>query len=159
MRRSAILAAAVGAAAPLAATAPTVAPAKAPAPSGVVFGGHTAQSWPIVVEVSRNGRQVVRVDVGLQLKCTPSGAALNLRDGFRRLPLSLTGSFKASFTSNPFDVGNGHTAVAISAVKGKLNVARTSGVGTWSLQIVEKDASGATVDTCSSGLVTWKVKQ
>jgi hypothetical protein len=45
-------------------------------------------------------------------------------------------------------------------IKGKLNAARTSGTGTWSLNVVVHDAAtGAVVDNCQSGKVTWKVKQ
>jgi hypothetical protein len=132
--------------------------AKAPPPSGVVFGGRTAQSWPIAIEVSKDARQVVRADVGLHLKCT-SGSAANQSDSYRRLPLSTTGRFSASFADNGVDIGNGQKADVAGSMKGKLNARRTSGTGTWSLKFVVHDATGAVMDTCDSGVVTWKVKQ
>jgi hypothetical protein len=132
--------------------------AKTAVPSGVVFGGRTAQSWPIVIEVSKDARQVVRADVGLRLQCT-SGDFTNQSDNYRKLPLSTTGRFSASFAQNGIDVGNGQKADFAGSMKGKLNARRTSGTGTWSLKFVVHDGTGAVVDTCDSGVVTWKVKQ
>jgi hypothetical protein len=132
--------------------------AKTPAPAGVVFGGRTAQSWPIAVEVSKDGRQVVRADVGLHLACTAGGSA-NQFDNYRKLPLSTTGSFSSNFAQNGIDVGEGQKADFTGSMKGKLNARRTSGTGTWSLKFVVHDATGAVTDTCDSGVVTWKVKQ
>jgi hypothetical protein len=132
--------------------------AKTPAPPGVVFGGRTAQSWPIAIEVSKDARQVVRADVGLHLQCT-AGGGVNQFDNYRKLPLSATGSFSSSFAQNGVDVGSGQKADFAGSMKGKLNARRTSGTGTWSLKFVVHDATGAVVDTCDSGVVTWKVKQ
>jgi hypothetical protein len=132
--------------------------AKAPAPAGAVFGGRTAQSWPIAIEVSKDLRQVVRADVGLHLRCIAGGFS-NQIDNYRKLPLSATGSFSSSFSQNGVDVGNGIKADFAGSMKGKLNARRTSGTGTWSLKFAVHDATGAVTDTCDSGLVTWKVKQ
>ena len=132
--------------------------AKTPAPPGVVFGGRTAQSWPIAVEVSKDARQVVREDVGLHLQCT-SGMFTNQFDNYKTLPLSTTGSFSANFAQSAVDVGNGQKADFSGSMKGKLNARRTSGTGTWSLKFIVHDPTGAVVDTCDSGVVTWKVKQ
>jgi hypothetical protein len=132
--------------------------AKTPAPPGVVFGGRTAQSWPVAIEVSKDARQVVRADVGLHLQCT-TGMSINTPDNYKRLPLSTTGGFGTSFAQNGVDFGNGQKADIAGSVKGQLNPRRTSGTGTWSLKIVIHDATGVVVDTCDSGLKTWKVKQ
>jgi hypothetical protein len=132
--------------------------AKSPAPPGVVFGGRTAQSWPIAIEVSKDARQVVRADAGVHLQCT-AGGVINQSDFYKQLPLSTTGSFRSGFFQNGVDIGNGQKADVAGSMKGKLNARRTSGTGTWSLKFVVHDATGAVVDTCDSGLVTWKVKQ
>jgi len=132
--------------------------AKTPAPPGVVFGGRTAQSWPIDIEVSKDGRQVVRTDAGVHLQCT-SGSVINQSDFYKKLPLSTTGGFSSGFSQNGVDIGNGQRADVAGSMKGKLNARRTSGTGTWSLKFVVHDATGAVVDTCDSGVVTWKVKQ
>jgi hypothetical protein len=60
---------------------------------------------------------------------------------------------------NGVDIGNGQKADVAGSMKGKLNARRTSGTGTWSLKFVVHDATGAVVDTCDSGVVTWKLKQ
>ena len=132
--------------------------AKTPVPPGVVFGGRTQQSWPIAIEVSKDARQVVRADVGLHLQCT-TGMFINTADNYKQLPLSTTGRFGRSFAQNGIDFGNGQKADIAGSIKGKLNARRTSGTGTWSLKFVIHDATGAIVDTCDSGLKTWKVKQ
>ena len=132
--------------------------AKTPVQPGVVFGGRTMQSWPIVIEVSKDARQVVRADVGLHLQCT-TGMFINTPDNYRQLPLSTTGRFGTSFANNGVDFGNGQKADIAGSVKGQLNARRTSGTGTWALKIVIHDATGAAVDTGDSGLKTWKVKQ
>jgi hypothetical protein len=132
--------------------------AKTPAPPGVVFGGRTAQGWPIAIEVSKDDRQVVRADVGLRLQCTAGGFS-NLPDDRTKLPLSTTGRFSSGFSQNGLDLGNGQKADVAGSMKGKLNARRTSGTGTWSLRFVLHDATGAVIDTCDSGVVTWKVKQ
>jgi hypothetical protein len=132
--------------------------AKTPAVAGVVFGGRTAQSWPVAIEVSKDARQVVRADVGLHLQCT-TGMSINTPDNYKQLPLSTTGRFGTSFAQNGVDFGNGQKADIAGSVKGQLNARRTSGTGTWSLKIVIHDATGAVIDTCDSGLKTWKVKQ
>jgi hypothetical protein len=132
--------------------------AKTPAPPGVVFGGRTAQGWPIAIEVSKDARQVVREDVALRTPCT-SGTVSIQADNYIKLPLSTTGSFSGRFIDNAVDVGNGQKGDFSGSMKGKLNARRTSGTGTWSLKLVVHDATGAIVDTCDSGVVTWKVKQ
>jgi hypothetical protein len=132
--------------------------AKTPPPPGVVFGGRTAQGWPIVVEVSKDARQVVREDVALRAPCT-SGTVSIQADNYIKLPLSTTGSFSGRFIQNAAEVGNGQRGDFSGSMKGKLNARRTSGTGTWSLKVVVHDATGAVVDTCDSGVVTWKVKQ
>ena len=132
--------------------------AKTPVPAGVVYGGRTAQGWAIAIQVSKDARQVVRADVGMRLQCM-SGGFTNDSDSYIKLPLSTSGSFSASFSHQTVDFGDGHKAEYSGKMKGKLNARRTSGTGTWSLKYVERDATGAVVDTCDSGTVTWKVKQ
>jgi hypothetical protein len=132
-----------------------------PPPPGVVFGGRTAQSWPIVIEVSHDGRQVVRAAVALDVKCAISGSTSAWSDRYQHVPLSAAGSFSASFGPSPnITLASGQKGDVSGRVKGKLNARRTSGSGTWSFDVVVHDpATGAVVDNCHSGNVTWKVKQ
>ena len=160
MRRSLVLltaaAAAVMSLAGIASAQPT---AKTPAPPGVVFGGRTAQAWPIAIEISHDGHQVVRADIALSVKCGTLATSV-FHDSYARIPLSAAGSFSSSFGPETFDFAPGQKGDLTGKLKGKLNARRTSGTGTWSLNVVVHDAAtGALVDTCRSGNVTWKIKQ
>jgi hypothetical protein len=158
MLRSIVLITAVAAASltGIAAAQPT---AKTPAPAGVIFGGRTAQSWPIAIETSHDGHQIVRADIALSVKCGTAATSV-YHDSYVHIPLSATGSFSSSFGPQSFDFAPGQKGDLSGKIKGKLNARRTSGSGTWSLSVVVKDAAtGAVVDNCQSGNVTWKVKQ
>jgi hypothetical protein len=133
---------------------------KPPAP-GVVLGGRTAQSWPIVIEVSHDGRQVVRADVALDVKCAVSGSTSAWSDRYQRVPISATGRFSSSFGPTPdITLASGQKGDVSGRLKGKLNARMTAGTGTWSFDVVVHDpTTGAVVDNCHSGNVTWRVKQ
>ena len=159
MRRFLVLLIAVAAVVSLAGIASARPTAKTPAPPGVVFGGRTAQAWPIAIEVSHDGHQVVRGDVALSVKCTTAATSV-YHDSYAHIPLSATGSFSSSFGPETFDFAPGQKGDLTGKIKGKLNARRTSGTGTWSLTVVVHDATtGAVVDNCQSGNVTWKIKQ
>jgi hypothetical protein len=161
MRRSIVLLIAVAVAVSLTGIASARPRAKKPQPPGVVFGGQTAQRWPIVLEVSHDGRQVVRIDAALDVKCVTTGATSVFSDGYQHVPLSATGSFTSSFgPSTNVTLLSGQKGDLSGRIKGKLNARGTSGSGTWSLDVVVHDpTTGAVVDNCHSGNVTWKVKQ
>jgi hypothetical protein len=158
MRRLIVLLAAVVTVVPPTGIASARPAAKRPAPPGVVFGGRTAQAWPIAIQVSHDGHQVVRADIALSVKCTTAATSV-FHDSYVHIPLSSTGSFSSSFGPETFDFAPGQKGDLTGRVKGKLNARRTSGTGTWALNVVVHDAlTGAVVDNCQSGTVTWKVK-
>lgn len=159
MRRSIVLLIAVAVAVSLTGIASARPTAKQPVSPGVVFGGRTAQAWPIAIEVSRDGHQVVRADVALNVKCGTLATTI-FPDSYAHVPLSAAGSFSSSFGPETIDFAPGQKGDLTGKIKGKLNARRTSGSGTWSLNVVVHDATtGAVVDNCRSGNVTWKVKQ
>ena len=41
---------------------------------------------------------------------------------------------------------------------GRFNKARTRVSGTWTFKATFRDAAGAVVDTCDSGIVNWSAK-
>jgi len=132
--------------------------ASAKAPTGLVFGGLTAQSWPIVVALNRARNRVDQVVLGLDMTCT-SGDAFSTNDGFQRLRLSKTGRFGASVGPERIDAG-GSPADVESRVIGRMATGRSSMRGIWSLKVTLYDPTGATVvDTCESGLVRWTARQ
>jgi hypothetical protein len=146
------------------ATSLTVAPSEAgsarigKAAPGVVYGGVTPQNWPVVIEVSKDKRKVVRASIGLLLTCT-SGVSFGFPDAYRRVPLSKKGRFNASFGPMPIAHADGTSTDLQGSVTGATNANRTTMSGTWQVTGVDHDAAGAVTDTCDSGKVAWKAKQ
>jgi hypothetical protein len=129
------------------------------APVGQVFGGKTSKGWPVVVEVSKDGKKVVQALAGVEMPCT-SGMSVMIPDSYPRLPLSKKGAFSATF--GPLQLGttpDGQKIMGQGAITGSRNAAATKMKGTWKLTLTMVDAAGATADTCDSGAVTWTAKQ
>jgi hypothetical protein len=131
--------------------------AKAAAVTGTVLGGRTSQRWPIVVELSKNGRQVVSISAGVRLACT-AGGMVNVPDSYEKLTVSASGKFSASFGPVTQRHPNGTTTDFEGSVSGTLNKARTKVSGTWQLKGTDHDAAAAVTDTCDSGSVSWSAK-
>jgi hypothetical protein len=148
--------AAHGAPAPRHLTAHAAASAKAP--SGVVFGGITPQSWPVVVALDKARNRVDRVAIGLDMTCT-SGDSFGTNDGFQKLKLSRRGRFTTTYGPQRIDAG-GVPADVESKVVGRMSSDRGSMRGVWSLKITIYEPTGTTaLDTCDSGLVRWTATQ
>ena len=126
-------------------------------PPGVVFGGLTSQSTPIVLETSKTGRQVVRAVVGLRLSCASGGIDREF-DGYVKLTVK-NRKFGASFGPVVQRNDDGTTIDAEGSIAGSFNRARTKATGTWRLKLTFHDAAGAVTDTCDSGSVSWSAKQ
>ena len=151
------LAAGVALAVPLAAPASTHT-ASTSAVSGVVLGGLTAQNWPVMIELSKNGRRVVQAVAGLRLTCT-SGAFVNVPDGYRGMAVSKSRKFSFKFGPMTERNADGTTVDFEGSISGSLNKARSKATGRWQLKVTERDAAGNVTDTCDSGAVTFSVKQ
>jgi hypothetical protein len=134
------------------------APGQGAVAAGVVYGGLTSQRHPIVLEVSRNGREVVRAAIAIRLQCTSGGGA-TVPDGYTRLTLTAGGRFRASFGPNVTRNDDGTTTDWEGSVRGAFNASRTRASGTWQLQATDRDAAGAVTDTCNSGSIAWRAKQ
>jgi hypothetical protein len=127
-------------------------------PGGAVFGGVTPQGWPVVVALNQARNRVDRVAIGLDMTCT-SGDSFGTSDRFQALKLSRKGRFSTTFGPQRIDAG-GVPADVESRVVGRMSADRASVRGIWSLRITLYDpATAAVVDTCESGLVSWKARQ
>ena len=144
-----VVAVAVLAAVPLTAVA---------AVGGTVFGGSTAQDFPVVIETSKNGRTVTKATIAIRLTCT-SGATIVVPDRYPKLSINKKRKFGASFGPATNRNDDGTTIDFEGTISGTFNKPRTSASGTWSFKGTERDAAGAVTDTCDSGSVTWKAKQ
>jgi hypothetical protein len=160
LRRAGVLAIAILASAPLAATA---APAHRStlarsATAGASYGGLTSQDFPVIVEVNKTRRKVVRTVIAIRLTCT-SGGFVTTPDTYGRLPIGKTGKFSMSFGPETQRNDDGTTTDFEGSVSGAFNSDRTKVSGTWSYKATDHDASGAITDTCDSGSVDWSAKQ
>jgi secreted PhoX family phosphatase len=132
---------------------------------GFVYGGVTASEFPVVIELSKSRKKVVRASIGLDLKCQTPGGDLMLPDSFKNIPIA---GGKFSSTYGPQDVpGDALTPISklvvTGSITGKVNKAKTTVKGTWRQKVVAiaaSDPTGATIlDTCDSGVVSYSAKQ
>jgi hypothetical protein len=146
-------------AAPVAAIADTdrMSRARAAATTGAVYGGFSAQDYPVVVEMNKSRRRVVRIGIGIRLECT-SGGVFTVADRYGDVKADKRGRFKSSFSdTNRND--DGTTFDREGSVSGTLNKARTKITGKWTLKVTDRDAAGAVTDTCEATNISWSAKQ
>ncbi len=129
-------------------------------PTGVMFGGVTAVGAPVVVQVSANGREIVRATIALQQKCQPSGATFLVPDSWTHLPIKANGAFQVSEEWSAALTEPPVTGVTNTGqLSGSFNRAMTSLTASWSLLSVFNGATGASVDRCDSGAVSFTAIQ
>jgi hypothetical protein len=135
--------------------------AKHPVPAGVVFGGVTSTHAPVVIEVSRDGREVVRATMAVPVQCQMTGQAANptlfLPVDYTHVPISATGAFHEGQEKTESEAGN--TTTVTGRLSGAFNRAGTLVTGTWSLAFVVHDGTGAVVGQCDSGAVSFTAIQ
>jgi hypothetical protein len=141
------------------AAAPALAAGTARSPSpGHVYGGVTPQNWPIVVDVNKAGTSVTRIVIGLDMTCT-SNENFGTTDGFTDVKFNSKSRFKTSFGPQRIDAA-GVPADIQGAITGRRSKDKRSIKGTWNYKVTFYDAAGANVvDSCDSGLVSWKAEQ
>ena len=121
------------------------------------YGGTTAQGFPVVVDLSATGRQVVRAVAGIRMTCT-SGGVFTLPDSYVRVSVSKTGRFRAAFGPLTDRNSDGTTTDFQGSMTGAFNAARSKVSGKWSLTATLHDATGAMTDTCTMS-TSWTAKQ
>jgi hypothetical protein len=132
--------------------------ARSTAAAGAVYGGITPQSFPVVIELSKNRREVVRAAIALRMPCTAGGVSVQ-PDRYNKLTVSKKGKFSASFGPTVNRNDDGTTTDFEGSMSGKANAARTLLSGKWQLKLTQHDVSGAVTYTCDSGSVSWKANQ
>jgi hypothetical protein len=132
--------------------------ARTAAATGVVYGGRTPDDWPVVVELSRNRRQVVQALVGLELNCT-SGRVIYLRDLWVSMDVSRKRKFGATTGVITRRNDDGTSTDVESTISGALNRARSKVSGRWRLKLTVYSSAGEVIDACDSGSVRWSAKQ
>jgi hypothetical protein len=125
---------------------------------GTVYGGATAQQFPVVIGTSKNGRKVVNAHIAIRLTCT-SGATVTLPDSYGGLSVNKKRKFGSAFGPETNRNPDGTTTDLQGTMTGAFNKARTKVSGKWTYTWTDHDATGAVTDTCDSGSVSWKAKQ
>jgi hypothetical protein len=153
------------AAGPVAVAHGAAAKTKAKVVQGVFYGGVTAQDYPVVLQLSKTGRQVVKANIVLDLKCKAPPEA-SLPDSYTKLPINAEGKFSytAPVTRIPANPPAGTPALDVSGtITGQVDKAKTRIKGTWQLKVVAYDSMDPTgkgvLDTCDSGVLHYTARQ
>jgi hypothetical protein len=133
--------------------------AKRPALAGVMFGGVTSTHAPVVIHVSRDGREVVEATMAVPclFSLPVPGITLPVPNYYAHLSISATGAFQEKTERTESEAGQ--TATVTGRISGQFNRAMTSVTGTWSLAIVDHGATGAVEGQCDSGSVSFTAIQ
>ena len=123
--------------------------------TGVVYGGLTSNEWPVVVEVTRDGRRIKRVVGGIFAACTQGGYHA-FPSQWTDLRISRRGAFKASYYDT--DVEEGTETTWSETFVGKFNRARTQLTATWRSSTTFRMPDG-TVDVCDTGSLRVTARQ
>ena len=120
----------------------------------MMLGGLSSKSWPVVVAIAGDLRQISYAAIGLDMTCT-SGDQFALSDGVIRLPIAQNGNVAATrqIPAQPAVSGVSLTG-GTQSFTGKLNRKRLTLRGTWRLHLDFQLADG-TADHCDSGRVSF----
>jgi hypothetical protein len=110
---------------------------------GGMYAAVRDDGLPVAIQVSRDGREVVRMAAAVPLRCQPSGNILVLPAAFAHVPISGSGAFHASAEAHEGEV------TLVGSVTGRFNPAMTAVATTWTMKVTLPNAGGS--DTCESG--------
>ena len=142
---------------PMAGTALAAEPeASASAGSVLVLGGVTRQHLPVVVELSRNGRQIKRASAAISMDCS-AGEDIVISDVWTAVRVSKRGAFRTTYRDT-YKADDGTRVQASDSFVGKVNRRRTAIRGRWSLRLVFTKPDGA-LNSCDSGSVSVSARR
>jgi hypothetical protein len=118
---------------------------------GRVYAGRTSDDGPVVIERSRDGRRVDSVWMSWSADCQ-SGGSFDIGDDFVHFPVSRAGRFGNAF-DQPFTLDGGATRTFAYQLGGQVGASRAS--GTFRVIVTDKEAAGATTDSCDSTQLRW----
>jgi hypothetical protein len=120
-----------------------------------VYGGMTSNGWPVIAEVSRDGRRLRRIVGAIAADCS-QGGGYTIPAQWRDLRISRSGAFRASYEDT--DVADGVEITLSETLTGKLNRARTRITAVWRAAASYRAPDG-TVDVCDSGALRVTLRQ
>ena len=115
--------------------------------STVLYGGTTSNGWPVIAEVTPNGRLIKRIVGGIDADCS-QGGVFSFPSTWRNVPVSRGGAFKASYHDT--DSAEGVEVTMSETLAGRLNRAHTRVSATWRSTTTFRQPDG-TVDVCDTG--------
>ena len=118
------------------------------------LGGLTSKGWPVYIQLSANGRQIVRALAGIEAPCS-KGGAFAFPDKWTRVPVR-NRRFRTAFRDSFLDEGRQVDVEGTFA--GRVNRKRTVVSGTWSSKAAFHEADGS-VDTCDSGVLKYTARR
>jgi hypothetical protein len=121
-------------------------------PAGVTYGGKTSAKWPVMLQLSHDGRQVTYAVAAWNAQCT-DGPYSDYEE-FGHIPVSARGTFSKAYDSG--DVQNGSaTAHFAGSISGKVNKRRSKIRGTVRVMQSYKDPSSGVDSTCDTGALAY----
>ena len=124
--------------------------------AGGVFGGFTAQRWPVVLTLSRSGRRITVAAAAIEARCAAGGETV-LPESYRAVRVGRSGAFRESFR-DAFR-NEGQLFEVAGSLRGRFNRARTRVRGAWRVQFAVEDLATRAVDRCDSGPVGFSVRE
>jgi hypothetical protein len=127
-------------------------PALAKPAADVTYGGKTSAKWPVMLQLSRDGRQVAYAVAAWSAQC--SSGSLSNHEEFEHLPVSAAGKFSSSYDTGDYQKGSATLHFAAS-LTGKINKRRSSITGTVRVMSSVKDPANGVDETCDTGTVKY----
>jgi hypothetical protein len=160
LKRNATKCLALSAALGLAATPVAVAASKPVVPKkGAAFVGVSAQKsgnlgLPLDIRVSKNGQTMSRFDIEWTSACTGTGGQGSYGGLSVTLNKPIVKSVFTDMSTFSKTFSNGDKGAFVTKLYGKWTDPLRA-AGTFRVTVVITDTTGATVDSCDSGVVTW----
>jgi hypothetical protein len=121
---------------------------------GRVFAGLTADSRPVVLELSPDRRRVSHLRVSaVAADCQPDGYWW-IGDDLTDFPVGGSSAFGDVFDMGPFNHQDGTKTSVHYEISG--TVGRTSAGGRYAATVTDSDASGAATATCTVPSTRWR---
>jgi hypothetical protein len=121
-----------------------------------VLGGVTAEGWPVVFRISKDGRTLLLASIGVDMHCT-SGEHYSTYDGWRKAPIGAHGRLALDGTMPLNTYSDGSSLSESDTVRATVSAKRDRLSGTWDLHDTWIAANG-THDSCDSGPVRFTAR-
>jgi hypothetical protein len=142
----------LGLIAALAAAAAIAPAAQARRAADVTYGGPTSAKWPVMLQLSRDGRQVAYAVAAWTTQCT--NGRFSDSEEFEHIPVRAGGNFTHSYDTGDYTEGSATVHFAAS-IDGKVSRNRTKITGTVRVMSSVKDAANGVDETCDTGTVKY----